>query len=376
MATVFAARQVGARGASRVVALKVMATALADDPAAQEMFAREAIIATRIEHPNIVRTYEVGEVSGEIFLAMELVQGAPLSTICARSTSGLPVPIAVRIVMDIARGLHAVHELRDWDGQPLGVVHQDVTPHNVVVGYDGTTKLLDFGVARMVAHDGSRTERVRGKPSYLAPEQLLLERIDRRADIYALGAVFFQILTGARSSATAHAFDPHKPIDVRALRAEVPDAIARIVAKMLRPAPEDRYATAEELRSALGESRDLSNVAAVDESEVAAWVRECVPPAWSPEELERELLSEEAYRAEVAAVAELGTLSRTLSSNADPTKVEVPTPGRGWRLVLAATAMFALVAGSVAVTYIATRPAPTPAPADVVVPLLPVSSTQ
>src|SRR5215471_5669857 len=106
MATVYAARQVGARGATRVVALKVMATALADDPAAQQMFAREAVIATRVEHPNIVRTYEVGEVSGEIFLAMELVQGAALSTICARAPGGVPIPIAVRIAADIARGLH------------------------------------------------------------------------------------------------------------------------------------------------------------------------------------------------------------------------------------------------------------------------------
>src|SRR5271165_6364883 len=91
MATVFAARQVGVRGASRVVAVKVMATALADDPAAQQMFEREALIATRIEHPNIVRTYEVGEVSGEIFLAMELVQGAALSVLCGRSNGGMPL---------------------------------------------------------------------------------------------------------------------------------------------------------------------------------------------------------------------------------------------------------------------------------------------
>src|SRR5581483_2952890 len=180
LATVFAARQLGARGATRVVALKVMATALADDPAAQQMFEREALIATRIEHPNIVRTYEVGEVSGEIFLAMELVQGAALSVLCGSSPGGIPLPIAVRIACDVARGLHAVHELRDVDGALLGVVHQDVTPHNVIVDYDGAAKLLDFGVARMVSRDGSRTERVRGKPAYLAPEQVLLERIDRR----------------------------------------------------------------------------------------------------------------------------------------------------------------------------------------------------
>jgi serine/threonine-protein kinase len=377
MATVFAARQVGARGASRVVALKVMATALADDPAAQRMFAREAVIATRVEHPNIVRTYEVGEVSGEIFLAMELVQGAPLSAICARTPGGVPIPIAVRIAADIARGLHAVHELRDSDGRPLGVVHQDVTPHNVVVGYDGTTKLLDFGVARMLARDGSRTERVRGKPAYLAPEQVLLERIDRRADIYALGAVLFELLTGARSSATASAFDARGPVDVRKLRAEVPDAIADVVARALRVEPPARYATADEMRCALGLARDLSRVASVDESEVAAWVLGCAPPAWSLEDLERELSTDEAYRAELAAVADLPTLTKAAPSNGVPPAGEVRKPvRRRWMFALAGAALFALVGGSAAVTYVVTRPGPAPPPADVVVPLLPISAEQ
>jgi serine/threonine-protein kinase len=316
MATVFAARQVGARGATRVVAVKVMATALADDPAAQQMFEREAVIATRIEHPNIVRTYEVGEVSGEIFLAMELVHGATLSTLCARSPVGTPLPVAVRIACDVARGLHAVHELRDASGEALGVVHQDVTPHNVIVDYDGSTKLLDFGVARMVSRDGSRTERVRGKPAYLAPEQILLERIDRRADIYALGAVLYELLTGARSSANAPGAEPTAAnvargavADVRALRPDVPEAVARVVARALEVDPERRFSTADEMRRALTEARDASGVDAVDETEVAAWARAVAPPAWSLGDLERELANDEAYRAEVAAVADLPTVS-------------------------------------------------------------------
>ncbi|HEY2509273.1 MAG TPA: protein kinase, partial [Polyangiaceae bacterium] len=141
MAAVFAARQLGIGAATRVVAVKVMATALADDPAARRMFEREAVIATRVEHPNIVRTYEVGEVGGEIFLAMELVAGAPLSRLCATAPGTVPLAIAVRIAGDVARGLTAVHDLREPSGELLGVVHQDVTPHNVIVGYDGTTKL-------------------------------------------------------------------------------------------------------------------------------------------------------------------------------------------------------------------------------------------
>jgi serine/threonine-protein kinase len=324
MATVFAARQFGARGATRVVAVKVMATALADDPTAQQMFEREAVIATRIEHPNIVRTYEVGEVSGEIFLAMELVQGATLSTLCARSPGGSPVPVAVRIACDVARGLHAVHELRDASDELLGVVHQDVTPHNVIVDYDGSTKLLDFGVARMVSRDGSRTEHVRGKPPYLAPEQVLLERIDRRADIYALGAVMYELLTGARSSGPsgAPATERTSANDVRALRPEVPEAVARVVARALEVDPDRRFSTADEMRRALTEAREESGVEAVDEGVVAAWARAVAPPAWSLGDLERELSTEELYRAEVAAVADLPTVS-------DPPL----SPYTGWKTV-------------------------------------------
>jgi eukaryotic-like serine/threonine-protein kinase len=374
MATVFAARQLGARGASRMVAVKVMATALADDPAAQRMFEREALIATRIEHPNIVRTYEVGEVEGEIFLAMELVRGATLSTLCARSGGGGPLAIAIGIACDVARGLHAVHELRDPDGALLGVVHQDVTPHNVIVDGAGSAKLLDFGVARMVSRDGSRTERVRGKPAYLAPEQLSLDRIDRRADIYALGAVLYELLTGVRPPA-AMTGTMQSMHDVRALRSEVPEPIALVVAKALQPRPDMRYATAEEMRRALIEARDRSGVEAADENDVGAWAHAVAPPPWTLADLERELSSEEVYQAELAEVADLPTLSdpppavrsKTALGRTASASTSSPVTGTWWFW----SALGALVVGSAAVTYAATRPAPPPPPADATVSLVP-----
>jgi serine/threonine-protein kinase len=321
MATVFAARQVGIGAATRIVAVKVMATALADDPAARRMFEREAVISTRVEHPNIVRTYEVGEVQGEIFLAMELVPGAALSRICAVAPGAVPLPIAVRIGCDVARGLSAVHDLREPSGELLGVVHQDVTPHNVMVGYDGTTKLLDFGVARMAAFDGSRTESIRGKPAYLAPEQLLLERIDPRTDIYGLGAVLFELLTGARSSALERAPGTEGPppsaadgllrraaVDVRTLRPDVPEAIAKVVAKALALDPAQRFSTADEMRRALAAARDACGLSIVEENDVGAWVRAVADPTWSLPDLERELALEESYHSELAAVSELPTI--------------------------------------------------------------------
>jgi serine/threonine-protein kinase len=373
MATVFAARQLGARGASRVVAVKVMATALADDPAAQRMFEREALIATRIEHPNIVRTYEVGEVEGEIFLAMELVRGSTLSTLCARSGGGGPLAIAIGIACDVARGLHAVHELRDPDGTLLGVVHQDVTPHNVIVDGAGSAKLLDFGVARMVSRDGSRTERVRGKPAYLAPEQLSLDRIDRRADIYALGAVLYELLTGARPPA-AMTGTMRSMHDVRALRSEVPEPIALVVAKALQPNPDMRYATAEDMRRALIEARDQSGVEAADENDVGAWARAVAPPPWTLADLERELSSEDLYQAELAAVADLPTVTdgplaaraKTALGRTTSASTSSPVTSTWWFW----SALGALVVGSAAVTYATTRPGPPPPPADVTVSLL------
>jgi serine/threonine-protein kinase len=137
-----------------------MAPMLRDDPAFLRMFEREAGIAARLEHPNLVRTYEVGVADGELFLAMEYVHGAPLSELRARERP--PVPITLRILLDAASGLHVFHDLAGVDGTRLELVHQDVTPHNLIVGYDGVSKLLDFGVARIGSVDASRTETVRG----------------------------------------------------------------------------------------------------------------------------------------------------------------------------------------------------------------------
>jgi serine/threonine protein kinase len=348
MASVFAARQLGAgvRGATRVVAVKVMATALADDPAARRMFEREAVIATRVEHPNVVRTYEVGEVNGEIFLAMELVRGAALSTLCAYAPGVVPMPIAVRIACDVARGLSAVHDLRDANGELLRVVHQDVTPHNVIVGYDGVPKLLDFGIARMVAQDGSHTQSIRGKPAYLAPEQVALARVDCRADIYGLGAVLFELLTGTRSSRASEAAAPRAEVDVRSLRADVPEPLARVVAKALATDPDERFATAEEMRRALTDARDASGLPKLEESDIAHWVRAVAPPSSSLADLERELSLEDAsyaaYHTELAAVAELPTIAEGPRSS----RARRSRRARRWpALVAGSLAMIAAIGG-------------------------------
>lgn len=361
MATVFAARQTGPRGVGRVVAVKVMSTALAGDAVLQEAFVREATLATRIEHPNVVRTYEVGEVDGEIFIAMELVLGQTLSAL-QKSVGAAPIAVALRIVSDVARGLHAAHELRDADGAPLGVVHQDVTPHNVIVGYDGVSKLLDFGVARVQATDGSRTEHIRGKPAYLAPEQLELGRIDRRTDIFSLGIVLYELLTGKRCfsldgsmtrAILARVNDEVR--DVRDTRPDVPAAVAAVVAKAMRLNPDERFQTAEELRRAVSAARAECSIEDADDAIVGDWVSASSTLPWTLRDLEHELAGAESFESELARVADMPTLQDPVTDRERPHRRRAALLG-----AIASGAMALVVAG-----VLAGRGRREPSPADV-----------
>ena len=305
MSTVYAALQKSAVGADRLVAVKVVGRMLTDDRHFRALFAREASIATRLEHANVVRTYEVGDADGELFLAMEFLHGARLSQLHA-----VPVPlgIALRIVCDLAAGLHAAHELRGPRGETIDLVHLDVSPQNVIVSYEGGTKLLDFGVARLVALDGSRTVTVRGKPAYLAPEQIRAGRIDRRTDIFALGVILYELLTGRRlfkretPDASYAAILVGEIPDVRDVRPDLPPALAEIAARALRREITERFATADELRQRICDVAAAFDVAIAEPSAVGAWVSRIVPPSFAPADLEQELalgITAGGYRADI-----------------------------------------------------------------------------
>lgn len=291
MATVYAARQEGPRGVGRLVALKLLSVGSSGE--GLESFAREATIATRLEHPNVVRTYDVGEHAGELYIAMELAHGASVAR--ARSQA-VPIAIALRLVSDVLRGLHAAHELRNVAGSPLGLIHQDVTPQNIIVGYDGMTKLLDFGVARLVLVDSSRTDTVSGKPSYLAPEQLTGGRLDRRVDLFALGVVLFEMLAGQRLFAretialTYQAVISDPIPDLRDVRPDVPPAIAAVVMRALSRPVAGRYATAEDMRIALEEARFAAAIPAASNEVVSDWITTTCPPLIDIGSLEREII--------------------------------------------------------------------------------------
>jgi serine/threonine protein kinase len=191
-------------GGQSVVALKRMLPSGVLDKRQIEMFLREAKLASLLVHPNVVHATSFGEISGELLLVMEYVEGEPLSRVLAAVQERygcLALPFVAYVLAEICEGLHAAHELRDGAGRLLNVVHRDVSPHNVMVAYEGQIKLLDFGVAKIEAieADGrTKTGEVKGKTAYMSPEQAMGDAIDRRSDIYSLGAVLFEAVSGRK----------------------------------------------------------------------------------------------------------------------------------------------------------------------------------
>jgi serine/threonine-protein kinase len=261
MGTVFLGHRVGVAGFRRPVALKVIHPHLAQDPTFVRMFIDEALLASRIDHPNVVKVEELSCEDGVHFLAMEYVHGPSVAQIIRRlaeSERVLRIELAVSIVADIAAGLHAAHETRGDDGELLGVVHRDVKPQNVLVSQTGHVKLIDFGIAKARGTaNRSHTGSIKGTLRYLAPEQARAGDVDRRADVYSLGITLWEMLTGRRLFQTDSDLElldlvrnPSAP-RVRAHRDDVPEALDEVVARMLSPGIDDRPATALAARQAL-----------------------------------------------------------------------------------------------------------------------------
>jgi eukaryotic-like serine/threonine-protein kinase len=202
MATVHFGRMVGAVGFSRTVAIKRLHAHFASDPEFVSMFLDEARLAARIRHPNVIPTLDVVATSGELFLVMEYVPGETLARLSKQvRESGRQIPhrIVGCIVSGVLHGLHAAHEAKDERGQPLCIVHRDVSPQNVHVGTDGVARVLDFGVAKAAGRiQTTREGQIKGKLAYMAPEQLRGAAIDRSCDIYAVGVMLWELVTGQR----------------------------------------------------------------------------------------------------------------------------------------------------------------------------------
>jgi serine/threonine-protein kinase len=199
MATVHYGRLSGPVGFSRTVAIKRLHPQFAKDPEFVSMFLDEARLAARIRHPNVVQTLDVVALEGELFLVMDYVQGESLSRLLHASQKRgelLPMDVVSAIVCGVLHGLHAAHEATTEQGEPLGLVHRDVSPHNVLVGADGIPRVLDFGVAKAVGGvHTTRQGQLKGKLAYMAPEQLRSGSVDRRTDVFAAGIVLWEALT-------------------------------------------------------------------------------------------------------------------------------------------------------------------------------------
>ena len=188
-------------GVVKLSVLKCLWPELAEDAEFIEMFLDEARLCARLAHPNVVQTHEVLQHEGRLALAMEYLDGQPLTRVLARlgSSPAFALPTRLSIVTSILAALEYAHELTDFDGRPLGVVHRDVSPHNVFVTYDGHVKLIDFGVAKtLAASHQTRPGGFKGKLAYLAPETVRGEGLDRRADIFSVGVMLWEILAGRR----------------------------------------------------------------------------------------------------------------------------------------------------------------------------------
>jgi serine/threonine protein kinase len=281
MAEVFRAVVSGPQGFERELVVKRILPRLSGSAEFRELFIREAKISALLSHPNIVQIYEFGEADGTYFIAMESVQGVTLRQALnelRRVERAIPFMVAADIARQVCTGLDYAHTMRGPDGRPLELVHQDISPTNIMLAYNGTVKILDFGIARAAAFTSGggsgATPPVRGKVAYLAPEQAHKRPFDRRSDIFALGAVLHETLTGARLFPAKNDLERLKqmmaaPIQPPSyLNAAIPRELDRIVMRALAIDPAHRYQSAAAMAADLERtliaarysSRDLSKV--------------------------------------------------------------------------------------------------------------------
>ncbi len=261
MATVHLARLLGPVGFARTVAIKRLHPHLAKDPDFVAMFLEEARLAARVRHPNVVATLDVVSDDGELFLVMEYVAGESLSRLVRKARERgerVPPHYAIGIVSGALEGLHSAHDAKSEKGQPLGLVHRDVSPQNVHVGVDGVPRLLDFGIAKATNRvQETRTDQIKGKVAYMSPEQLAKGAIDRRADVYSASVVLWETLTGERLfkaddvPSLVYAIINEQVRPPSEIVPDLPKGLDAIVMKGLEREAENRWSSAREMAAAL-----------------------------------------------------------------------------------------------------------------------------
>jgi serine/threonine-protein kinase len=335
MGEVWAARLKGTRGFQKVVALKFLLPELSANPSFEQMVLDEAALAAQIRHPNVVQVVDLGEENEILYQVMEWVSGESLWTVmrAAAKKDGIPLEVAARIVCQVCAGLHAAHELKDDDGNLIGLVHRDVTPQNILLTPEGLAKVVDFGVAKFAGRGAAATQvgEIKGKVPYMAPEHIRGREVDRRADVFSLGILFYQLLAGVHpflgdndqltmvriSSAT-----PAVP-----LRARVPtisEALSQVVAAALEKSPENRTKTTLDLMHEIERAVPGASMASSNEL-VATFLRRVLGDQIGAREVElREALRQLDMRSSLPP--EGGRNSQLPPVPAAPIAPSVPVP--------------------------------------------------
>lgn len=340
MAEIWKAKATGAAGFEKTVAIKKVLPNLASDPEFTAMFIAEAKLVSGLQHANVVQVFDFGQVGeDQYYLAMEYVSGGSLAVLCRRlaeKQKRLPLDVALYVVVEAARGLGYAHSRTDRTGQPLNIIHRDVSPHNLLVSFDGDVKVADFGIARAASRISvTATGIVRGKAAYMSPEQAMGKGLDPRSDLFCLGLVFYELVTGKRL------FDGESTNEIMGRVAfwqpgempEAPPPVAPLLKKVLAALPEDRFADASELEEAC---------AAILGSDGAVRARKALAAAM------REELAPE-YSAEMSADSETEQAAASVSSK-DSTRImpgrppRPKPPGRKRGPLLGALAVVAVLA--------------------------------
>jgi eukaryotic-like serine/threonine-protein kinase len=319
MATVYLGRQWGQAGFARTVAIKRLHPQHAKEPDFVAMFLDEARLAARIRHPNVVPTLDVVATDGELFLVMEYVQGESFSRllrVARQRKESVPTRVVAAIVTDVLHGLHAAHEATSEKGEPLGLVHRDISPHNVLVGCDGAARVVDFGVAKAAGRiQTTREGQLKGKIAYMAPEQIT-GVASRRTDVYAASVVLWEALTARRLFSGEN--DASVMNQVINSKAEPPSkhvagldpAWDEIVLKGLERDEERRYSTAREMALEIEQRMQLARG-----TEVGAWVDALAHESIAKRAAEVTAIESASDVETVPASAEPSAMERTSSSS-------------------------------------------------------------
>jgi serine/threonine-protein kinase len=352
MAEIWLARVSGMAGFEKLVVIKRLLDKLAIDNDYVEMFLDEARINARLTHSNIVQVLELGQVEGKYFMAMEFVPGLSVSQVGKRATKMLgdvPQEVACGIIAQACSGLHYAHDKTMPDGAPLNIIHRDVSPQNLILTYEGLVKVLDFGIAKADQRQSqTRTGLVKGKFSYMSPEQCLGNALDRRSDVFALGIVLFELCTSRRLFKRRSTYETYTAItkaDVpppRKLNPKVHEAVEVVILRALALKPEDRFATADAMQDALEDAMRKAGLRG-SATDLAKFMNE----TFAAEEAEQRRLIAQAQRGElgnadeavqvspVAAAAAAETASNYAVDN-ERTSVDLLPPlaedsGRNWK---------------------------------------------